>query len=468
MLVVALIASITAIATALNPSPAGATSCAPPQPGDSELELILIGTVASRTRSGVDIPSLGAPADFYTHRLTNVRVLKGVVPTDLRIVAPEQNGINLGLTLTEGRRYGFAFYRVDSNRLEVGVCTALTPGEVRALVAAPPACTITGTPGDDVLKGTPGNDVICGYGGNDTLHGLGGNDILRGGDGNDTLLGGTGRDILLGHRGNDLLRGGKGGDALRGGPGTDRCFDPAAGRTVGSACEKGSVAIATSLTAARAWWNNADVDEFAYQLTVECEQLDACSFFSGVVVADGEVRTEDPSLTGFGPEELFDMAAESIDNNVAVRFHPRLGLPVAFENADGEAVQVRRLQNRTLIRNRVERAQQRWLDAGIDDYTFETQTSCFCAGVGFSQITVVDNSVMEVTPLDADIFAPQNPPTIPGHFTEITEALNGTVAQVQVSFDTELGYPTDYYIDVSELIADEEAGVTIRNLSPTG
>ena len=32
-----------------------------------------------------------------------------------------------------------------------------------------PACTITGTEGDDLLKGTPGNDVICARGGNDIV-----------------------------------------------------------------------------------------------------------------------------------------------------------------------------------------------------------------------------------------------------------------------------------------------------------
>ncbi|WP_119071209.1 calcium-binding protein [Rubrobacter indicoceani] len=97
--------------------------------------------------------------------------------------------------------------------------------------ADPNACTITGTPGNDVLGGTPGRDVICGLGGNDVIRGLGGDDVLRGDGGNDTIYGGdgadriegaNGNDVLRGERGNDTILGGPGRDTLRGGPGQDR------------------------------------------------------------------------------------------------------------------------------------------------------------------------------------------------------------------------------------------------------
>lgn len=84
-----------------------------------------------------------------------------------------------------------------------------------------PACTITGTPGNDVLAGTTGPDVICGLGGNDLLLGLDGLDILLGGGGRDLLLGGAGADILGGGAGIDVLDGGPGPDVLRGGSGPD-------------------------------------------------------------------------------------------------------------------------------------------------------------------------------------------------------------------------------------------------------
>ncbi|MBA2692155.1 MAG: hypothetical protein H0U65_06640 [Rubrobacter sp.] len=99
----------------------------------------------------------------------------------------------------------------------------------------PNACTIVGTPGNDILRGTPGRDVICGGAGNDIIKGMGGNDVLRGGPGNDilyggggndTLLGGPGRDILRGEAGNDRLLardGVRGNDVANGGPGRDVC-----------------------------------------------------------------------------------------------------------------------------------------------------------------------------------------------------------------------------------------------------
>ena len=89
----------------------------------------------------------------------------------------------------------------------------------------PPAnavCTITGTPGSDVLTGTPLDDVICGGGGNDRIDGGEGHDLLRGGAGSDLLRGGNGNDKLYGGGGNDQLRGAAGRDRLYGELGADR------------------------------------------------------------------------------------------------------------------------------------------------------------------------------------------------------------------------------------------------------
>jgi hypothetical protein len=85
-------------------------------------------------------------------------------------------------------------------------------------------CTITGTPGNDVLHGTRGNDVICGLGGNDVIDGGGGNDLIDGGAGSDRISGGSGNDILIGGAGNDTIFGGAGADGIFGGSGNDRLF----------------------------------------------------------------------------------------------------------------------------------------------------------------------------------------------------------------------------------------------------
>jgi hypothetical protein len=83
------------------------------------------------------------------------------------------------------------------------------------------ACTVRGTPGDDVLVGTRKRDVLCGLGGDDVLRGKGGKDTLVGGDGNDVLTGSYGADSLFGGNGDDALRGNGGNDKLFGGAGED-------------------------------------------------------------------------------------------------------------------------------------------------------------------------------------------------------------------------------------------------------
>lgn len=110
--------------------------------------------------------------------------------------------------------------------------------------SASPACTITGTAGNDTLRGTAGADVICGLGGNDMLMGNGGNDVLIGGAGNDRIDGGAGNDradggagadTVGGGAGNDTLKGGAGADSLTTGGGADTCA-PDAGDRVAGAC----------------------------------------------------------------------------------------------------------------------------------------------------------------------------------------------------------------------------------------
>jgi glucose/arabinose dehydrogenase len=101
-------------------------------------------------------------------------------------------------------------------------------------VTPPPAagpCTVTGTPGNDLLKGTPGRDIICGLGGNDVIKALGGDDVILAGPGNDRVDAGPGNDKAFGGAGNDDLRGGNGNDRITGEAGKDR-LDGGAGADV--------------------------------------------------------------------------------------------------------------------------------------------------------------------------------------------------------------------------------------------
>jgi hypothetical protein len=82
-------------------------------------------------------------------------------------------------------------------------------------------CTITGTPGPDIIWGTPGRDVICGQGGRDIIFGAGGGDVIRGGPGADIIVAGVGTDVISGGAGNDIVLGGPGDDDIRGGSGVN-------------------------------------------------------------------------------------------------------------------------------------------------------------------------------------------------------------------------------------------------------
>jgi glucose/arabinose dehydrogenase len=100
----------------------------------------------------------------------------------------------------------------------------ITESEPRTYTSNYTACTIAGTPLDDVLDGTPGDDVICDLDGDDTLRGNGGDDTLGSGQGDDTLGGGEGSDFLKSGQGTDRLSGGANNDLLSAGGGDDELF----------------------------------------------------------------------------------------------------------------------------------------------------------------------------------------------------------------------------------------------------
>lgn len=142
---------------------------------------------------------------------------------DVNLVVPAHGTLTFGFGVRAGAEPGDYYMRglVYLDDWNVWVDELY---ETARITVEPPftrACTITGTPGDDVLIGTPGPDVICGLGGDDDLRGLGGDDVLYGGDGDDRLDGGAGNDTLLGGDGEDQLVTGPGADRMRGGSGLD-------------------------------------------------------------------------------------------------------------------------------------------------------------------------------------------------------------------------------------------------------
>jgi RTX calcium-binding nonapeptide repeat (4 copies) len=87
-----------------------------------------------------------------------------------------------------------------TTRLAAALVTLVASLPQDGIAAAPPAtetaCTLVGTPGDDVIVGTTGDEVICGLDGNDQIDARSGNDVLIGGLGDDRLNGDEGLDVV--------------------------------------------------------------------------------------------------------------------------------------------------------------------------------------------------------------------------------------------------------------------------------
>jgi VCBS repeat-containing protein len=80
---------------------------------------------------------------------------------------------------------------------------------------APPAGSIMGTIGDDIITTANTNDTIYGQAGDDDVSSGGGADTIFGGAGRDTIDGGDGDDVLVGGGEHDDLTGGAGADTFQ-------------------------------------------------------------------------------------------------------------------------------------------------------------------------------------------------------------------------------------------------------------
>jgi hypothetical protein len=105
-------------------------------------------------------------------------------------------------------------------------------------------------------------------------------------------------------------------------------------------------------------------------------------------------------------------------------------------------------------------ARQEWTAAGIDDYTFVLQRSCFCAGgVEPVRIVVRDGVAVSYTvvPTGRPLAAEYREwyPTIDGLFEVVEDALANADA-VAVVYHTQRGFPVRIDIDWVERAIDDE------------
>lgn len=124
----------------------------------------------------------------------------------------------------------------------------------------------------------------------------------------------------------------------------------------------------------------------------------------------------------------------------------------------------------------LERNEKLWKEQDLTSYDFTLTRQCFCPedwrgpvniAVRNSQatsVTYVSNGQVATTEKFSDV------DTVEKLFGVLRDAYEGKntfdqkAKTVNVTYHPEMGYPLTIYIDVSEMIADEEQGYTIENL----
>jgi len=112
-------------------------------------------------------------------------------------------------------------------------------------------------------------------------------------------------------------------------------------------------------------------------------------------------------------------------------------------------------------------AETRWQAAGIRAYTMVQRPVCFCPAIVHT-VTVEDERIVTVETVTDMEPAMVGPSTVTEVFARIRRAIEEGAAEVRVSYDPVTGVPLEVWVDVDRLMADEEWGVSITDLTPAG
>ena len=109
----------------------------------------------------------------------------------------------------------------------------------------------------------------------------------------------------------------------------------------------------------------------------------------------------------------------------------------------------------------------KWEQWNLNDYSYTFGISCFCLYEVTlpRQIQVEEGSVVSVNgePYSTDIH--WGVLTISDLFDRVEQAQQSNAFVVEVEYHKERGYPIEIYIDENEMVADEEIGYSVYNLS---
>lgn len=116
----------------------------------------------------------------------------------------------------------------------------------------------------------------------------------------------------------------------------------------------------------------------------------------------------------------------------------------------------------------LKQARDRWAAAKpARGYTWSYRNDCFCTPRklqvdvdGGGRVTAV-RAEDGTTPLPLDRAL-----SVDAAFAELQSAIDANVASIAVRFDSNVGFPSSYYVDRSERLADEEHGITVLTYTP--
>lgn len=111
-------------------------------------------------------------------------------------------------------------------------------------------------------------------------------------------------------------------------------------------------------------------------------------------------------------------------------------------------------------------ARRTWSSQFISDYEYVVRRNCYCTMGGvLVRVTVQGDRVVSREIDGTGVGIPASMaylyPTIDGLFSLVQEAIDSRADDINASYDSRYGFPTDIWIDYDRRAADEEEGYTL-------
>jgi hypothetical protein len=118
---------------------------------------------------------------------------------------------------------------------------------------------------------------------------------------------------------------------------------------------------------------------------------------------------------------------------------------------------------------KLEAQREKWEDFKMTAYHIDQQLSCFCIQelTANFRVKVENNTIVAVddNPIQPDLHA--HLMTIDATFDYVASKIKSKPDHIEISYDATYGFISSFYVDQSEMIADEEQGYTFSNFTPS-